>query len=128
MMNKKYTILIVEDEIELRKLFSEKLQNEGFNVLEAENGKIGLEIALAKHPDMILLDIIMPVMGGLATLKELQNNAWGRVVPIIILSNLSESENIGESLERNVCGYFVKSDWEPDALVALIEKSLIKNK
>lgn len=126
MRDTKKVILIVEDEMELRQLLRSKLEVEGFSVLEAENGKIGLETALAKRPDMILLDIIMPIMDGLGMLKELQKDDWGKIVPIIILSNLNESENIGDSLESNVYGYFVKSDWEPDNLVALISKRLGK--
>jgi DNA-binding NarL/FixJ family response regulator len=77
---------------------------------------------------MILLGILMPIMGGLEMLQELQKNDWGREVPIIILSNLSSSENIEESLKKNVYGYFVKSDWNPDDLVELISKKLKKIK
>ena len=128
MTNKKQTLLLVEDEKDLRDILSLKFTMEGFNVLEAENGKVGLKIALDKHPDLILLDIIMPVLSGTLMLKELQKDQWGKNVPIIFLSNLSESENIEQNLEKNVRGYFVKSDWEPDDLAILIKKILKNNK
>jgi DNA-binding response OmpR family regulator len=127
MTNKKQTLLLVEDEKDLRDILSLKFTMEGFNVLEAENGKIGLEIALNKHPDLILLDIIMPVLSGTLMLKELQKDQWGKNVPVIFLSNLSESEHIEQNLEKNVRGYFVKSDWEPDNLAILIKKILKNN-
>ena len=128
MADKKNTILIIEDEIDLRELLKSKLEEKGYNVLEAENGKTGLETALSQHPDIILLDIIMPVMDGFSMLKELRQDEWGKNIPIIILSNLSEAEKISEGLEKNVYDYLVKSDWEPDDVVTLIRKKLGKNK
>ncbi len=124
MKNKKRTVLIVEDDTDLRQILKDKLTGEDFNVLEAENGKKGLEAALANHPDMILLDIIMPVMDGIAMLTELRKDAWGIKAGVIVLSNLSEAERIRESIEKNTYGYLVKSDCEPDDIVALIRKEL----
>ena len=71
-MNKK--ILIVEDELSLREALAKKLVSENFEVLEAENGQIGLEVATREKPDLILLDIIMPVMDGMTMLKKLKEN------------------------------------------------------
>lgn len=124
MENKKSTVLIVEDESDLRQLLRTKIESEEFNVLEAENGKVGLETALAQHPDVILLDIVMPIMDGLSMLKDLRQNDWGKSVPVIILSNLSEVEKISAGMEENVYDYLVKSDWEPDDVIDLIRKKL----
>jgi len=124
MVNKKNTILVIEDEIDLRALLKDKLESEGFDVLEAENGKIGLEMSLNNHPDIILLDIVMPVMDGLSMLKELRQDEWGKNAPVIILSNLSEVEKISAGMEKNVYDYLVKADWEPDDVVDLIRKKL----
>jgi DNA-binding response OmpR family regulator len=126
MADKKNVILIVEDEIDLRELLKNKLTEEGFDVLEAENGKIGLEMALSKHPDMILLDVLMPVMDGLSMLKELRQDDWGKNAPVVILSNFSEAEKITEGLEKNVYDYLVKSSWEPDTIISMIKKKLGK--
>lgn len=124
MANKKQTVLIVEDEVDLREILKLKLKGEGFGVLEAENGKVGLEMALSQHPDMILLDIIMPVMDGTEMLTELRKDSWGSKAGVIVLSNLTEAEKIRESIEKNTYGYLVKSDCEPDDIVALIRKEL----
>jgi len=126
MTNGKKTILIIEDETDLRQLIKSKLMNEGFNILEAGDGKVALETAKSQHPDIILLDIILPTMDGISMLKELRQDEWGKNVPVIILSNLSEAETISESVEKNVCDYLVKADWEPDDIVALIRKKLGK--
>lgn len=124
MANKKNTILIIEDEIDLRQLLKKKLSNEGFNILEADNGEMGLQTALSQHPDIILLDIIMPIMDGLSMLKELRQNEWGKGVTVIILSNLSEAEKVDAGMQKNVYDYLVKSDWEPDDIVNLIKEKL----
>jgi len=126
MADKKSTILIVEDEIDLRQLMKKKLINEGFNVLEADNGEIGLQIALTQHPDIILLDIVMPIMDGLSMLKGLRQNEWGKDAMVIILSNLSEAEKIDQGMEKNVYDYLVKSDREPDDIVNLIKQKIIE--
>jgi two-component system phosphate regulon response regulator PhoB len=120
MANKKNTVLIVEDEIDLRELLKEKLNSKGFDVLEADNGKVGLDVAFSRHPDVILLDLVMPVMDGISMLKELRRDKWGKNATVIILSNLSEPEKMNESMEENAYGYLVKSNWEPDDVVALI--------
>jgi len=128
MADKKSVVLIVEDELDLRQLLQSKLVRENFDVLEAENGKVGLDTALSVHPDIILLDIVMPVMDGLSMLKELRKDAWGKDVPVIILSNLSEVEKISDGLENSVYDYLVKADWEPDNVVDLIRKKLAGKK
>jgi len=121
---KKNTVLIIEDELDLRGLLKTKLISEHFEVLEADNGKIGLDISLSSHPDIILLDIVMPVMDGLAMLKELRQDEWGKTAKVIVLSNLNEAEKVSESLEKNIYNYLIKSDWEPNNIVSLIKKSL----
>lgn len=124
MPENKKTILIVEDESDLRQPLKEKLEYDGYVALEAENGKIGLEMALSKHPDLILLDIIMPVMDGMTMLQALRKDAWGKNVPVVILTNLNEAEKIGTSVESGVYDYLVKADWELDDITTLIKKKL----
>jgi DNA-binding response OmpR family regulator len=128
MSNTNNTVLIVEDEIGLRQLLKMKLESDGFRTIDAENGKVGLETALSRHPNVILLDIIMPVMDGISMLKELRKDDWGKDAAVIILSNLSEAEKISEGAEKDVYDYLVKSDWEPDAVVNLIKRILEKQK
>lgn len=123
----KKTILVVEDEKALRGALSEKLKRAGFFVLEAKNGKEGLEIALREHPDLILLDIMMPVMNGMEMFKKLrQNEAWGLSVKVIMLTNLNDPESIAGAMEQGSYDYFVKSDWKIEDLVVKVKESLEK--
>src|SRR3989304_9443406 len=91
------TILIIEDEKSLRDAIVDILRLKNFLSLEAKNGREGVELALSKHPDLILLDIIMPEMDGITALKKIREDAWGKKVPIIILTNLSATnEQFGD--------------------------------
>lgn len=123
--NKK--ILIVEDELSLRNALRDKLSRENFAVLEAKNGEEGLEVALREHPDLILLDIIMPVMDGMTMLKKLRyENEWGKTVPVIILTNLTSDneERMRDITNTEPSYYLVKSDWKIEDVVAKIRERL----
>src|SRR3989338_654249 len=85
--NKK--VLIVEDDPSMLLILSKTLAKEGFDVLKAENGQIGLNTALREHPDLIFLDVLMPVMDGMTTMKKLREDAWGATVPIVLLTNVN---------------------------------------
>ena len=116
-------ILVVEDVNFLQKAMKEVLEDAGFEVLTASNGEEGLERALKKHPDLIILDILMPKMNGMDMLKQLRQDSWGKNVPAIILTNLSSKEKLVEAEKENV-EYFVKSDWEIDEIVDLVNNKL----
>ena len=117
-------ILVVEDVSFLQKAMKEVLTDAGFEVHTAGNGEEGLKKALKKHPDLILLDIIMPKMDGMAMLRELRMDPWGKSVPVIILTNLNSKEKLLEAAKNNVDEYYVKSDWEIDEIVDLVHKKL----
>lgn len=120
----KKKILVIEDEISLRKALSEKLDMEGFDVVEAANGEIGLEVARNEKPDLILLDIIMPYMDGVTFFKIFKKTKEGKNTPIIVLSNLSDDEKIQESLRAESCEYLIKSDWKIDDVVTKVKEKL----
>lgn len=126
MPNEQQTILIVEDELSLSNAIREKLTHEGFVVLVAKNGEEGLEIALREHPDLILLDIIMPVMDGITMLKRVRVDAWGKDAKIIILTNLSEPEKVADALAHGTYDYLVKSDLKIKDLVTKVKETLGK--
>jgi len=116
-------ILIVEDEAPLRQALADKLGREGFKVLEAVNGQEGLERALKEHPDLILLDIAMPIMDGTTMLKNLRKDKWGKRVSVIILTNYSAVEKVPEVLESGAHDYIVKSSRLED-IINLIKQKL----
>jgi len=116
-------ILIIENEAAVRHILSVKLAQEKFLVSESSNGLDGLEKAMAEHPDLIILDLFMPKMSGLDVLKKLHEDAWGKQVPIIILTNLNDDPHILEVIKDKNCEYLLKTNHN---LVSLIEK--IKSK
>lgn len=120
----KKTILIVDDETSLRNALRDKLEREGFAILEAKNGEEGLEIALREHPDLILLDIIMPVMDGMTMLKKLCEDAWGQGAKIIMLTNLSDTGKIANAIGQCSRDYLVKSNWKIEDVVAKVRERL----
>jgi len=122
--SKNKTILVVEDELSTLEALVEIFTIEGFNVLEAKNGKEGLEVALKKHPDLILLDIIMPKMDGMAMLRQLRKDNWGKRAKVIILTNLSAVERTTEALDSRVYDYFVKANWKITDLVEKVKEKL----
>ncbi len=125
-MKKQKTILIIEDEKSLRDAIVDILRLKNFLPLEARNGKEGVELALSKHPDLILLDIIMPAMDGITALKKIRENAWGEKVPIIILTNLSATNEqpVVDTVMHKSTHYLIKSDWKLHDIVNKIEDIL----
>jgi CheY-like chemotaxis protein len=103
-------ILIAEDEVPVMLALGDKLEHEGYTVLKAMNGKEGLALALAEHPDLILADIRMPEMSGLDMVKELRKDPWGASANVIILTNVSDVESIDEAMRQNTFHYIIKGD------------------
>lgn len=122
----KKTILLVEDEAALRNVLRDKLVQEGYAVLEGEDGESGLAIALAKHPDLILLDILMPRLGGLEVLKRLRDDQWGKDATVFILTNVSDQEKIAEAVVGGSYEFLIKSNWKLEDIVAKIKAKLDK--
>ena len=118
------TILVVEDEASLQNILLDKLKEENFLCFKANNGEEGLKIALEKHPDLILLDIIMPVMEGMTMLKKLREDTWGKKVPVILLTNLSDEAKINTAEEKKAADYLVKADWKLEDVVTKVKETL----
>ena len=117
-------ILIVEDELDLLGVLSQKFVTEKFEVLTAPNGQVGLEEALRSHPDIILLDVLMPVMDGMTMLAKLRQDDWGKDVPVILLTNLSDEKKVAEALKHGVYDYLVKADWNISDVVKKVRSKL----
>lgn len=105
------TILIIEDELPLLRVMTRKFEKEGLAILQAKDGIEGLAMAKSHHPDLILLDLLLPGLKGMEVLRELRRDEWGSTVPVIILTNLSDSGKVAEALAHDVGDYLVKSDW-----------------
>ncbi len=118
------TVLIVEDETPLRKALARKLSASGFEIREARDGEEGLQLALRDHPDLILLDIIMPVMDGLTMLKKMRVDEWGKNAKVIILTNLSDESASQQSLENGAVDFLVKAAWTMDDVLQRVRAVL----
>lgn len=122
-------ILIVEDEEIMLKALVEKFSSEGFEVVQAIDGEEGLKKALHEKPDIILLDILLPKMDGMAVLKKLREDAWGKYAKVILLTNVSDAETVALGAEfgageGEVYEYLVKTDWTLDEVVQKVKNRL----
>lgn len=122
MNHEQHSVLIVEDDQILLRMLANMLKEKGLNVLEAKNGLEGMEQISAKTPDLMLLDIDMPRMDGIAMLRNLKEN--NIKVPTLMLTNLTNSTYIADAAELGVKEFLVKSDWEIDDIVTKVEEKL----
>lgn len=103
-------ILIVEDDIFLAKLHKKKLAEKGYDVLFEKDGQGVLDTVKKEHPDLVILDLIMPIKDGFAVLKELKDDAETKDVEVIVLSALGSDSDIKQIMELGARDYFVKSN------------------
>lgn len=118
---------IVEDETILRHTLKEKFEKEDFEALTANDGEEGLKIALAQHPDLILLDILLPKMDGFDMLRKVREDDWGKNVPVIVLTNVDDANRVAEGLKIDFAGsydYLVKSDHTLDEIIGKVKDRL----
>ena len=126
MENKKKILIveIVEDDVSLSNALSDKFENEHFEVLKAKNGEEGLTVALRERPDIILLDIIMPVMDGITMLHKLREDEWGKKAHVVVLTNVSDMSGIARAIENGAFEYYVKSDTQIENIVESVKKTI----
>lgn len=117
-------ILIIEDEGLLARMYSKKLEIDGYDCLSATNGQDGINVAREKNPDIILCDVMMPVMDGITVLKDLKANDKTKDIPVIMLSNLSDEKYVNQALELGAVSYLIKSKLVPADVVAKIKETL----
>lgn len=110
-------ILVIEDDRFLRKAAEAALRRQGYSVLTAPDGETGLQVARAEHPDLVLLDLIMPGMQGFEVLKLLKQDASTMPIPVIILSNLGQDSDVKAALEAGAVDYLVKANLALEMLV-----------
>ena len=118
-------ILVVEDEEPLLEALQDKLGKEGYEVCRAKDGEAGLALALKEHPDLILLDIIVPKMDGLEMANRLREDTWGKTVKILILTNSPSIDDVAKSLENRVFEYLVKSDTTIEYVVEKVKEMVV---
>jgi len=123
----KKKILIVEDDNFVAEVYSTKLLEMGHEVQVAQNGREGLDLIKKSRPDLILLDIIMPVMGGLEMLEELRKEESEiPKIPIILLTNVGEKESVQQARNLGADDYLIKSHFTPAEVIEKINSVLGK--
>jgi DNA-binding response OmpR family regulator len=120
-MNKQRIVLVEDDEI-LSKVLSEELKDAGFEIEQAFDGEAGLELVRSNSPDLVLLDLVLPKIGGFDVLAELKKSLATKDVSVIILTMLGQDEDIKKGLQLGADDYIVKSQ---HAVAEIVEK--VKN-
>ncbi|OHB10935.1 MAG: hypothetical protein A3G05_02240 [Candidatus Zambryskibacteria bacterium RIFCSPLOWO2_12_FULL_45_14] len=123
-LENKKKVLIIDDNNNLVTVLVDKFNVSGFEAVGAFSGQEGLKKALELHPDIILLDLVMPEMGGLEMLKQLRLDPWGKQAKVMVLSVLDEPTYVANAMDSNVVGYIVKTDFSLDGVVKQIKTIL----
>jgi len=122
-MSKKI-LLLVEDDFFLRSLMTKKLTLEGYEVIEAENGRVALDKLEKDNIDLILLDLIMPEVDGFEVLEVISKNPELVKIPVIVLSNLGQKEKIDKAKSLGAKDFIIKAHFTPGEIVEKVKKQL----
>jgi len=122
----KKKILLIEDDLMISGMYKKKLDQDGFEVLVANNGSDGLDMAKSEKPDLILLDIIMPQLDGFTVLEEIKKIDKLNKVPVIMLTNLGTDEDKEKGKKLGANGYLIKSSMTPTQMAQEVTKNLNK--
>ena len=117
-------ILIIEDDKFLRELIAKKLAKDGFDTAEAIDGEEGIKKVKEEKPDLVLLDLILPGIDGFEVLSRIKEDAALSSVPVIILSNLGQREDIEKGLELGAVDYLIKAHFTPGEIIEKIRATL----
>ncbi len=128
MLDTKIKILLIEDDPFLLGMYSRKFEAEGFKVIMANSGDDGIKAAKKEKPDIILLDILIPSVNGFEVLKHLKNELETKYIPVIILTNLSQREEIEQGLSLGAEEYLIKAHCIPSEIVEKVKEVLGKQK
>ena len=117
-------ILLAEDDRLLRKAAEATLKRQGYRVVLAVDGEEALQMAAKEHPDLILLDLIMPKRQGFEVLRELKRSPETAQIPVIVLSNLGQERDIQQAMDAGAVAYHVKVNLSLENLVAVVRQVL----
>lgn len=119
-------ILLVEDDEMLHDMYTQKFKTHGYEVVSAYNGAEGVKLAEAEQPSLILLDVIMPKMDGFVALKKIRKNPATVNIPVILLTNLGQEEDVKKGKELGADDYFIKANHTPQEVVDKVNELLKK--
>lgn len=119
-----FKVAIIEDDTAISQMYRIKFEAEGYNVETADNGKVGLELIDSMKPDIVLLDLMMPIMTGDVMLAELRKTDYGKNLKVIILTNMGEQEVPATVKELGVSAFILKADMTPRQVAEIVKKTL----
>lgn len=117
----KKKILLVEDDTFILEMYATKLLNFGYDVLTATDGEEALKIIKDKHPDFILLDLVLPSMDGFDVLKTIKKDAKTKSIPVVLLTNLGERKDVETGLKLGANDYLIKAHFTPSEVIEKIQ-------
>jgi len=120
-------VLVVEDEADIRHLLVEQLEEKGYQVRKADNGAVALQRVKEEIPDVIFVDILMPVMDGLLLVSELRENPDTSVIPVVLVTAINLSGVIPRARELGIKLLLAKP-WEPKSLDLVLNQALVPTK
>jgi len=117
-------VCVVDDDANIREIYSAKLHAEGFDVISAENGEDGIALIREKKPDIVLLDILMPVKNGFDVLEEMNEDPSIASIPVVILSNIDDEKSLKTAGKFDTRFYLIKSLTTPQKMVQIVREVL----
>jgi DNA-binding response OmpR family regulator len=124
MEKEKVHILLVEDDTFLAGIYQKKFELEGFKISIADNGEKGLMDAKKKKPDIILLDILLPKLDGFSVLEKLKKDPTTKMIPVILLTNLGQKDDVQKGLDAGAVDYLIKAHFKPSEIVDKVNEIL----
>lgn len=123
-MNRKHKIAVIEDDLPICNMYRMKLETTGHEVKTAHNGEDGYELIQEFEPDLVLLDIKMPIMSGDVMLEKVRSTEWGSKPRVVILTNISKDEAPHGLRFLNVDRYIVKAHHTPTQVMDIVHEIL----
>lgn len=117
-------VLLVEDDVFLSSIYQKKFEMEGYKIVTADNGEKGLAEAKKRIPSIVLLDILLPKLDGFGVLKALKADESTKNIPVILLTNLGQKDDVDKGLEIGATDYLIKAHFKPSEIVQKVEKVL----
>lgn len=117
-------ILLIEDDVFLQKMYRKKFQVAGYDVQTASDGEEGVAKSKSFTPDVIVMDVMMPKLNGIAALEQMKADPATQNTPVLILTNLSGTEDAEAAVKKGAAAFLVKSDLTPDEIVDKVKAIL----
>lgn len=123
-MAEKIHVLLVEDDVFLSGIYQKKFEMEGYKVSLADNGEKALLEVKKKKPDIVMLDILLPKLDGFAVLSKLKADPEVKDIPVILLTNLGQKDDVEKGLQMGAADYLIKAHFKPSEVVDKIKQVL----